>query len=76
MGKMLMKVKVKAGAGREVVEEKDPITLHVSVKENAKGNYANFRVRQIISEHYKIPLERVRMIKGFQIPSKMFEILD
>ena len=40
------------------------------------GNFANFRVRQIVGEQYGVETEKVRMVRGHQIPNKIFEVLD
>jgi len=76
VSKMLIKVKVKAGAKKEIIEKNGVDALLVSVKEKAVGDFANFRVRQIVSEQYGVPIEKVRMIRGHQIPNKIFEVLD
>lgn len=67
-------VKVVAGARAESLREEKPSYFRVAVKEKAKGNMANRRVIEILSEHFNT--KNIRLINGHQSPSKLFSIED
>lgn len=70
---MYIKVYVTPGARRERVEEVGD-ALHVSVKEPAQGNHANFRVREIIAARYNVPLAKVTILSGHRSRGKMIVV--
>lgn len=73
---MYIKVNVQAGAKKELLTIKKKDHFDISVKEKAKGNMANTRVLEIVSEHLNVPKNKVRIINGHHSPSKLLSILD
>jgi uncharacterized protein len=67
-------VKVKAGMSRESFKEKSKDHFEISVKEKAENNNANSRVLEIISEYFKVPKSKVRIVNGHRHPSKLIVI--
>lgn len=71
---MFVKVKVQAGAKREVITQKSKDSFVLAVKEPAERNLANTRVREIMAFQFNVSLKNVRIINGHQSPSKMLSI--
>lgn len=70
---MYIKVFVTPGAKREKVEEKGEELL-ISVREEAQGNRANDRVREIVAERTGAPLGKIRILTGHRSRAKMISI--
>ncbi|MCX6790275.1 MAG: DUF167 domain-containing protein [Candidatus Kaiserbacteria bacterium] len=70
---MYIKVFVTPGAKREKIEEKGEELL-ISVREEAQGNRANDRVREIVAERTGAPLGKVRILTGHRSRAKMISI--
>jgi uncharacterized protein YggU (UPF0235/DUF167 family) len=70
---MYLKVFVIPDARRERVEEVEE-TLHISVREPAKGNHANVRVREIVAERHNVPYWKVAILTGHRSPGKMLVV--
>ena len=73
---MFVKVRVTANAKREVFTQKTDISFAVSVKEPAKMNRANIRVRELIASHFSVSKGAVRIVNGHHSPSKILSIKD
>jgi uncharacterized protein YggU (UPF0235/DUF167 family) len=71
---MYIKVRVTAGAKRELVEKLSEDHYDISVKEPALRNMANTRIREIIALEHGIPLGKVRIISGHHSGSKMLSV--
>ncbi|MBI5644993.1 DUF167 domain-containing protein [Candidatus Kaiserbacteria bacterium] len=71
---MYVKVRVKAGMRRETIRMKAADHLEIDVKEEAEGNRANHRVIQLVAMRFKVPIKRVRIVKGHRSPSKILDI--
>ena len=69
-------VKVTAGAKKEFWKEKSEDHFEISVKEKAERNMANARVLELVAEHFKIPISRVRIVNGHKHPSKLLIVED
>jgi uncharacterized protein YggU (UPF0235/DUF167 family) len=75
-------VKVSAGAGKESFsprqsgagQEKLKDHFEISVREKAERNMANTRVLELVAEHFKIPVKKVRIVNGHHHPSKLLII--
>jgi len=67
---MYIKVKVQAGAKREVITQKSKNSYIISVKEPAERNLANKRICQIMASLFNVSIKNVRIINGHQSPSK------
>ncbi len=69
-------VKVTAGAGKESFKKKSEDHFEILVKEKAQGNMANTRVIELLAMHFKIPVNKVRIVNGHHHPSKLLIIED
>lgn len=70
--KMLIKVKVFPNAKKEKIIEKDKDSFEVYVKEKAKEGKANKRVLKLISLYFKLPEQKIRLIRGVKERNKIF----
>ena len=73
---MYLNVHVTPGAKREKVQELASGALVISVKEPAERNQANNRVRELVAQHYKLPVGKVRLVAGFRSPRKIVSVPD
>jgi len=70
---MYLKVLVTPGARKETIEEKGD-TLVMTVREPAKGNRANDRVRELVALRFGKPIGSVRILTGHHSRVKMISI--
>lgn len=63
--------KVTAGARREAFKQKKADHFDVSVKEKAERNMANTRVIELVAMHFKVPVNKVRIVNGHMHSSKL-----
>lgn len=74
---MYIKVKVIAGAKREMVKKISEDTYHISVVQKAEGGGANSRVGSILSGAFmnagKKP--RIRIVSGHHSPHKIVSVI-
>jgi len=71
---MYVHVKVKAGVRSESFKIKSEDHFEISVREKAERNMANDRVRELISEHFKVAKNKVRIVNGHRSASKLLVI--
>lgn len=71
---MEVEVLVTPGARKERVTKNKAGKYEVAVREEAARNEANIRVREIIAQMLKVPLARVRMLRGARSRKKIFKI--
>ena len=71
---MYVKVRVTAGAKKELFVVKSPDTVHIAVKEKAEHNMANRRVIELVAAQWKVSKGKVRIISGHHSPSKILSI--
>jgi len=71
---MYIKIRVQAGAKKELLFKKSSDTYNISVKEKAERNMANKRVIEIIANLFNIPVKNIKIISGHQSPSKILSI--
>ena len=71
---MYIKVKVLAGAKREIVEKESDDHYKISVKEKAENNQANKRILEIMHEHF--PNSQIKIVSGHHSPSKILSVED
>ncbi len=69
---MYIKVKIIAGAKKEVVEKVSEDHYTISVKEKAENNNANKRLLEIMHNEY--PNSEIRLVSGHHSPSKILSI--
>lgn len=71
---MYVHVKVVAGTRQESFRKISEDHFEVSVKEKAERNMANARVLELVAEHFKVPLNKVRIVNGHHHPSKLLVV--
>ncbi len=69
---MYIKVKVTAGANKEIIKNISSDHYAISVKEKAEHNYANKRILEIM--HIEFPHSIIWIISGHHSPSKIVSI--
>jgi uncharacterized protein YggU (UPF0235/DUF167 family) len=69
-------VKVTAGVKKESFVKKSEDHFEISVREKALRNMANARVLELVAEHFKVPVNRVRIVNGHRHPSKLLVVED
>ena len=69
---MYIKVKMKPGSKKELVQKVSIDHYDISVKEKAENNRANDRLLEIMRNEY--PNSIIRMISGHHSPSKILSI--
>ena len=67
-------VKITAGARKESFRKKSPDHFEISVREKAEHNMANTRVLELVALHFKIPINKVRIVNGHRHPSKLLVV--
>ncbi len=71
---MYIKIKVVAGAKKELFTKISDTEFHISVREEAKQNMANKRILELVRENLKILKGNVRIISGHRSPSKIISV--
>ena len=61
-------------ARTEKVIEKSPDHFDVYVREAAERNMANTRICELIALHFHIERNKVRIINGHHLPSKLLSV--
>lgn len=69
-------VKVIAGARKEAFRQKFADHFEISVKEKAEKNMANKRILELVAEHFRVPVNKVRIVNGHRSPSKLLVVGD
>ncbi len=72
---MLIRVRVKPNSKREGVKRLTDVFYEVRVKEKPQKGKANQRLIDLLSEYFKVPKERVRIISGKTSRMKVVEVL-
>ncbi|MCD6284020.1 DUF167 domain-containing protein [bacterium] len=71
---MLIKVKVFPNSKKEEIIKKSEDSFEIKIKEKPVGGRANRAVCMCLSDYFKIPENRIRLIKGFRQRNKIFEV--
>lgn len=71
---MYIKVKVFAGAKKQVIKKIGENQYEIHVKEPAERNLANLRVIVLVADIYKISPKAVKIFSGHHSPSKLLSI--
>ncbi len=71
---MYLRVRVTPGATRERVVRQTADHFLVAVKEQAEGNRANGRVRELLAAFFTVPVTQVRLIIGHHTTHKIFSV--
>ncbi|MBI5139402.1 DUF167 domain-containing protein [Candidatus Nomurabacteria bacterium] len=67
-------VKVGAEAGKESFAKKNEDHFEIFVHEKAERNMANKKVLELVAEHFKVPISKVRIINGHHHRSKLLVV--
>ncbi len=59
---------------KESWKQKSADHFEVSVREKAERNEANTRVLELTAEHFKVSVNKVRIVNGHHHPSKLLVI--
>lgn len=71
---MYVKVAVTPGAKKEQCIQMNETSFQIKVREQARQNRANVRVRELIAAHFKKPVGSVRIVTGHRSPHKIMYI--
>lgn len=71
---MLIKVRVFPESKKAKIEAKAGDELMVWVKAKAKRGEANREVLQALAEHFAVPAEKIKLLRGAHNRNKLFEI--
>lgn len=71
---MLIRVRVRPNARKETLIEVDESKFEISVKEKAHEGAANARAIVLIARHFRVPVKRVRILRGHRQASKIIEL--
>ena len=71
---MYVKVIVTPGAKKEQCVQTDETSFQISVRQEARQNRANVRVRELIATHFGQPVGSVRIVTGHRSPRKIMYI--
>jgi uncharacterized protein YggU (UPF0235/DUF167 family) len=71
---MYIKVRVVAGSRKEKITQINDAEYQMIIKEPAKNNLANNKIKDILANEMKVERGKVRLITGHQSPSKIFDV--
>ncbi len=71
---MIIKVKVFPNSKKEEIIKKSEDSFEIKVKEKPVRGLANRAVANLLSLYFKIPVSRIRLVKGFKERNKVFAI--
>jgi uncharacterized protein YggU (UPF0235/DUF167 family) len=71
---MYVKVRVIADAKKEIVVKESTDHYRISVREKAEHNMANSRVREIVADEFRVPVQKIRIVSGHHSPSKILSV--
>lgn len=71
---MLIHIKIHPESKADSIEAKNDNSFVVKVREKAERNAANRKLRELLSQHFKVDLGKVKIITGHHAPSKIVEI--
>lgn len=68
---MYIRVKVSSSSKKEVFKKVNNDHFEISVKEKAERNLANNRIIELLSIHYSISKNKIRIVNGHHSPTKL-----
>lgn len=71
---MYIKVKVFPRSKKDELVKKSADSYTLCVAEKAERGMANRKVSAILARYFKVPVSKVRLVKGGKTPNKIFEI--
>jgi len=72
---MLIKVKVFPETKKQEIIKKSKNSFEIKVKERPLQGQANKAVMNLLSLYFKIPINKIRLVKGGKTRNKIFKIL-
>ena len=73
---MLIKVKVFPNSKKREIIRKSKDNFKIKVKTKPEKGKANREAIEMLSCYLKIPGSKIRLVKGFKQPNKIFEISE
>ena len=73
---MLIKVKVFPGSKKGKLIRKSKDSFEIKVREKPIRGEANRVVVSVLSDFFKVPKDKIRLIKGFRQRNKIFEVTE
>ncbi|MEO0301463.1 MAG: DUF167 domain-containing protein [candidate division WOR-3 bacterium] len=71
---MIIRVKVYPESKRDEIVKISENSFEIKVREKPQKGEANKKVIKILSDYFKVPESKIRIIKGFKEKNKIFEI--
>ena len=71
---MFIKVKVFPKSKKEKIIQKSKYSFEIFVKERPQNNQANFKVFEVLAQHFQISLNCIKIVSGAKKQNKRFEI--
>ncbi|MEO0253793.1 MAG: DUF167 domain-containing protein [candidate division WOR-3 bacterium] len=71
---MIIRVKVFTESKRDEIFKISENSFEIKVREKPIKGEANKKVIKILSDYFKVPESKIRIIKGFKERNKIFEI--
>ncbi|MGA8817061.1 MAG: DUF167 domain-containing protein [Xanthobacteraceae bacterium] len=72
--RMLITVRVKAGAKKESFRKISDDRFEISVREKPENNLANHRIIALVAIQFDVPASKIRIVKGHRQRSKTLSI--
>lgn len=72
---MYIKVRVKPDARKEKVTKHSDTEFEIAIKEPAKQNLANRRIKALLAETFGVDAGRVTLVTGHHSRTKVFDVL-
>jgi uncharacterized protein (TIGR00251 family) len=70
---MMLKIKVKPNSRKQEIEEKSGFLL-VSLKSPPENNLANLELIKLLSKHFSVPDNKIKILKGKSSRNKIIEV--
>ena len=70
---MLIKVKVTTNSKKEEVIQKAEDSFQVKVRAKPIQGQANIAVTKALASFLKLPIKKIRLVRGSKTPNKLFE---
>lgn len=71
---MLIKVKVFPSSKKEEILETGEKSFEIRVRARPVRGEANTATMKILADYFKVPLSKIKLIKGFRERNKFFEV--
>lgn len=72
---MFIKVKVFSKEKKEVIIKKAIDSYHIMIKDKPEEGIANKKVREILSNYFRVNINQIKLVKGGKRRNKIFDII-